>query len=366
MTFSFTFHPSGCEDTLFAGTEIEVGYRLNQGSPTTEILILENDVASGDVIEYTFDQGADFVISDDYKVDFWASLDSDAFAINDTIFNYPVTKVLEIDTVYFNNFDRGVSPTIDFYTDQREHSRVFRTTGASNSRPFGYNFTALDTNRDGINIPSNPDQNFEFNQDYISRMCFCVDASEWIDVVLTFDLRQVHSAVYNRPNFTSNLRVTVAGEPVSEQFHPTTFEDDPWDNKLVDLIDYAGSEFELCFEGQHFITTAADNRDTRGDNSYLDNVNIRMTNRGVSTNDIDYSSDISIFPNPAKDILNITSKITEKCEISLINSTGQIIRRVQSNGVNRLLDISDLSSGLYIIQIRLENGGGMTEKVIIQ
>lgn len=77
---------------------------------------------------------------------------------------------------------------------------------------------------------------------------------------------------------------------------------------------------------------------------------------------------VSFFPNPARDVLQVTVSLpdAEKVQVSIIDMMG---RRVQGatleNGIfNQTIDVSGLTSGVYLL--RVENGEkSFTEKVVI-
>ena len=75
------------------------------------------------------------------------------------------------------------------------------------------------------------------------------------------------------------------------------------------------------------------------------------TNPGGITDidDIDIS-EITIFPNPATDILNITSSETIS-EIEIVNVMGQVVKRIEINRDNAVCDVEDLKAGVYIVRI---------------
>jgi hypothetical protein len=64
---------------------------------------------------------------------------------------------------------------------------------------------------------------------------------------------------------------------------------------------------------------------------------------------------ITIYPNPASDLIHITSD-REMREIVLYNYLGEAIVTRTINGNNHSLHVSHLASGLYIISIQRENG----------
>ncbi|MBQ1606164.1 MAG: T9SS type A sorting domain-containing protein, partial [Bacteroidales bacterium] len=79
---------------------------------------------------------------------------------------------------------------------------------------------------------------------------------------------------------------------------------------------------------------------------------------GISQNGM---AEISIFPNPATDILNITSSETIS-EIEIVNVMGQVVYRTEVNSDNAVCDVEDLKAGVYIIRIY----GTSTASVVCQ
>jgi uncharacterized delta-60 repeat protein len=84
----------------------------------------------------------------------------------------------------------------------------------------------------------------------------------------------------------------------------------------------------------------------------------RYSTSTLSVNEIDEKIEI-VFQNPIENELNIYSQTKIK-RISLINSSGSIIKNSESNYINT----SFISSGIYFIKIYFENGGISTKKVI--
>jgi len=75
---------------------------------------------------------------------------------------------------------------------------------------------------------------------------------------------------------------------------------------------------------------------------------------------------ISVFPNPAKDVLNISlSKVTNNCQIIVTNLEGEVMKTESLNDIQNHLDISDLSKGIYIITIKSEAGNSI-QKIVIE
>jgi hypothetical protein len=64
-------------------------------------------------------------------------------------------------------------------------------------------------------------------------------------------------------------------------------------------------------------------------------------------------SEIALFPNPATDILNITSSETIS-EIEIVNVMGQVVKRIEVNSDNAVCNVEDLTSGVYVVRIHTE------------
>ena len=62
------------------------------------------------------------------------------------------------------------------------------------------------------------------------------------------------------------------------------------------------------------------------------------------------SAEIALFPNPATDILNITSSETIS-EIEIVNVMGQVVKRIEVNSDNAVCDVEDLKAGVYVVRI---------------
>ena len=75
------------------------------------------------------------------------------------------------------------------------------------------------------------------------------------------------------------------------------------------------------------------------------------TATAIVTGISEVENNIAIFPNPATDILNITSS-EEISEIEIVNTLGQVVYRTEVNSDNAVCDIEDLPSGVYMVRIR--------------
>ncbi len=70
-----------------------------------------------------------------------------------------------------------------------------------------------------------------------------------------------------------------------------------------------------------------------------------------------------LSPNPASDLINITSN-EESFKLMLVNSSGMILRYMMDNSFNAHLNVSELQTGIYFIIVTNSNGETQTKKFL--
>ena len=88
-----------------------------------------------------------------------------------------------------------------------------------------------------------------------------------------------------------------------------------------------------------------------------------LTENPLSTDEISFENNFKLFPNPAKDVLNVISS-KQISVLSIINMLGQEIIRKTIN--TSRIDTSKLTPGLYIVNTKLDNALEITRKIIIE
>jgi len=79
------------------------------------------------------------------------------------------------------------------------------------------------------------------------------------------------------------------------------------------------------------------------------------------------ANEFLVFPNPATSVLNIENKSTNKSfSFALQNSIGRQVMAAGLNEKTYKLDISNLSPGIYMLQIRDSNGTVFNHKILKQ
>ena len=86
---------------------------------------------------------------------------------------------------------------------------------------------------------------------------------------------------------------------------------------------------------------------------------IEMDYTGVAENQ---NANISVYPNPANDIVNINVNGSFKYQV--INSLGQVVRN--GNATNKaMIKVSDLNKGIYFLNITTGNQVNV-QKVVVE
>jgi hypothetical protein len=88
---------------------------------------------------------------------------------------------------------------------------------------------------------------------------------------------------------------------------------------------------------------------------------------GFSTLAIDSFDDertIKIYPNPVSNSLIIEAPFTGNLQLKVINNLGQLVLKQNQNTSSIILDVSNLSKGLYFLNITSEAGNSQTIKFI--
>lgn len=75
---------------------------------------------------------------------------------------------------------------------------------------------------------------------------------------------------------------------------------------------------------------------------------------------------VSVFPNPANDVVYLKWSENLICNLSILQVNGQVVRSYQNQSSGSSINISDLSAGIYLIQLRTAQGIIKTTKLLVQ
>jgi hypothetical protein len=61
---------------------------------------------------------------------------------------------------------------------------------------------------------------------------------------------------------------------------------------------------------------------------------------------------VQVLPNPAQDFLKIILPESSNCEVAIVNSSGQVVKRVSATQAPFTIDIKSLNQGMYFVYIQ--------------
>ncbi|MGB3591262.1 MAG: T9SS type A sorting domain-containing protein [Nonlabens sp.] len=100
----------------------------------------------------------------------------------------------------------------------------------------------------------------------------------------------------------------------------------------------------------------------------FDNLEVRATatNQLLNAPSQEAVLDVAIYPNPATDFVTLRSDTIDLAAYTITDLSGKLLVKQAVNGTTERIDISNLSSGIYLLQIESVGGGLVTKKVIKQ
>ncbi len=135
--------------------------------------------------------------------------------------------------------------------------------------------------------------------------------------------------------------------------YPTT-----WTQYTATISGLTGpTEVEFAF--RYYVTDGG----TNGSNSDIIGIDSFSVDTPLSTNDF-FKNNFTVFPNPVKDILNIsnTSNLAiESAKITDVN--GRTVKEVRNFETLNQINISELNTGIYFLKVTTSQGTGTTQLI---
>ncbi|WP_196888607.1 T9SS-dependent choice-of-anchor J family protein [Aureivirga sp. CE67] len=214
-------------------------------------------------------------------------------------------------------------------------------------------FSWVNTDPDDPNVgdPLNPD-NFA-----ISPAIDLTNASG--SIVLTFNYGTAASANFVADNFSVYVSTTNDHTAIMNEtpIHTETLDFQGSESKLFDLSSYAGQTVYVTFR-HHDVTDMY--------SMIIDDVVVRDAEEGELSNEEFSLSNFSIFPNPVEDKINLSFETLGEYNVVLSDILGREVRNVKvSNLSNSSIDVSDLKSGNYILNVYSDDKS-FSKKVVIK
>lgn len=75
-------------------------------------------------------------------------------------------------------------------------------------------------------------------------------------------------------------------------------------------------------------------------------------------------SEVQIFPNPATDRIYLSGDTKSIREVAIYGLTGRLMRKVSAISDDQTVELSDLPTGVYLVNLKLENGKTTTQRLV--
>ena len=94
------------------------------------------------------------------------------------------------------------------------------------------------------------------------------------------------------------------------------------------------------------------------------NTTINHFTTPASINENFINKTVSVYPNPTTGVVSIQLNSTEKHNLQILDMTGNIVvQQIIENG-NALIDVNNLSNGIYTIKVS-NSSGSITKKLVV-
>ena len=112
---------------------------------------------------------------------------------------------------------------------------------------------------------------------------------------------------------------------------------------------------------RYFVTSGGPD----GANSNIVGVDALSIDRPTAGTSDFFAKNFSVYPNPSTGIVNVASKNNNAIDaIQLTDLNGRVVKNINANGLSDTqINISDLTSGVYFLNIKTEVGSGTTKIV---
>ena len=279
--------------------------------------------------------------------EYWTGFDSIGVPIsNDTLFYYP--KYITPDADYAITTDIAVIVVLrsghDSPYSYPPNAALIKGTGLSNAQcSWLRNILSQHKTKRKIIVMHHPPVNAAgTNSDGTPFTALKLDTA-------------TNSLLNNRTNFlnicdSNHVDVVLAGHEhqnvVADRKGDTISENWPNGTRYVQTAAAFNRSYRIISVDQAFVTVSHPLRSCLG----------------TAVSEADNVSHISVFPNPVNEKLTIVC--TKKSAIEVLNTEGQILKRLTAIDLYTAVDLSDLAGGIYIIKIKTEEG--ITVKKIIK
>ncbi len=106
--------------------------------------------------------------------------------------------------------------------------------------------------------------------------------------------------------------------------------------------------------------------DNDGKFTFVDANVVEVKSAATGTNEITNDQSIIIYPNPAKNEVNIKANNLELRQIEIYDIAGRIIKQIKTSGTETNISIADIDSGIYLVKVLCADGVTKINKLLIE
>ncbi len=331
-------------------SEIPLAYVLNGGTIIRDTARI--NMAPGTKANHTFQQSINMSAPGSYSFDVWNELQTDGNSTNDSIFNYAVASSSIqnsfADTTNFDNFLVGFPGTFQdgWANSQLDAHDWYVNSGGTPSNQTG---PSGDNTSGGGNYLFVEATNFNNLEATLFSKCYDISNLNMPELTFSYHMSGIEMGELH-------VDVIINGFEIRDVIAPFVGDQGPnWNTSVIDLSAFKGV-VKIALRGMT-------GNGYRSDIA-IDDFSIRDA-APVGIEEKDKKTELSLFPNPAKNnvLISSSNKINR---IELVDITGKSIRSFDSLNQKMInLDLTELGSGIYFVSVFNELGIE-TKKLIVE
>jgi len=340
-------------------TNPEFNYQLNDGTIHTGIF--EGTVEPDSIVSYTFAEGIDISQIGSYSLKSWVVYAPDQNASNDEIIkNFEVIEGVSLtpgNIQTMENFELCLPvPICELYSCNLSEGWVnltneslddidWRTwSGETYSFETGPQFDHTTGTSSGKYLYLEPSVSCYFREAILSMPC--IDLTEGVSPAFTVwyhaygaDMGRLHVDLFDGTQIIRDIVEPVVGN-----------QGDEWRDLTIDLTPWNGNVIGIRIRGY---TGSGEKGDLAIDD-------ILITDITSSENLLPALNQISVYPNPGKDVFTISVDNIGSTDYQLVltDMTGKIIYQESIRGANKKflksLNLTGVASGVYLLELKSE------------
>ena len=176
------------------------------------------------------------------------------------------------------------------------------------------------------------------------------------DINLSFDLKLDDNSSMGTETLSAQVYDGQTWQTLAQYTNQGSFD---WLSDSLNISQYVlGNVFQI-----RFIATGSNSENISA--WYIDNINIREVDQTVGIQNQQDGVSLLLYPNPATNRVTISSSETIQ-QITIFNFLGeQVYQQKVTNQTKVNVAISDVNSGMYLVQI-ITTGGMTTKKLVVK